>query len=80
LWDIRRIGVQPSLAQALTNSDLNIKEKYKHTLLFVKSGTKNECISDFWGPLVEFGKRKKCKVHLTSKVCRAHILTQGCLS
>jgi hypothetical protein len=80
LWDIRRIEVQPFLAQVLTSRNLNIKKKYKNTPLFVKSGTKNECVSDFWGPLVEFGKKKKCKVHLTPRACRAHILTQGCLS
>jgi hypothetical protein len=80
LWDIRRIGVQPFLAQALTSGNLGIKEEYKNTPLFVKSNTKNECVSDFWGPLVEFGKKKKYKVHLTSKACKAYILTQGYLS
>ncbi len=80
LWDIRRIGVQPSLAQALTSRNLSIKEEYKNTPLFVKNGIKNECISDFWGLLVKFGKKKKCKVHLTPRACRAHIPTQGCLS
>lgn len=69
LWDIRRIGIQPSLADALTSGNLTIKEEYKKTPVFVKSGSKSECVSDFWGPLVEFGKRKKCKVHLTPRAC-----------
>jgi hypothetical protein len=80
LWDIRRIGTQSSLAAALLSQDLSIQEKYLNTPLFVQNQVTNQCINDFWYLLVSFGRNKGCSIHLTSRLCRAHILTQGCLT
>ena len=68
------------MASALLNKDLSIKEEFKKTPLFVQNQVTNQCINDFWSPLVAFGKKKECSIYLTPRSCRAHIPTQGCLT
>jgi hypothetical protein len=75
LWDIKRIGSQPSLAAALLAQDLSIQERFLNTPIFVQNQVTNQCINDFWYLLVNFGKQKKCFIHLTSRAYKAHILT-----
>jgi hypothetical protein len=59
---------------------LSIQKKYLNTPLFVQDQVTNQCINDFWYPLVSFGKKKGCSIHFTSKSCKAHIPTQSCLT
>ena len=80
LWDIRRISTQSSLTSALLSQNLSIQEKYLNTLIFVQNQVINQCINDFWYPIVNFGRQKECPIHLTPRSCRAHIPTQSCLT
>ena len=79
-WDFRKIGTQSTLAAALLKRDLSIKEEYLNTPLFVKTGTKNTLLDDFWDPLQRFGIRMQCSVKVTPRACRANGPTQGCLT